>query len=157
MTVPLKFIRTKRVLGGGKLLIGNCFFKAKIQVACGPRVGWGAKRTRPAPSRPTRSGQPGRSPARRIQNPLQISIRHRREVGSRNRRLERRPRQPGWAALAAGKKHSTYSRFVSSCRCRGAATLYGETGPPPPSFCGPITAAITNNIHALTAHRTPFP
>ena len=23
-------------------LIGNCFFKAKIQVACGPRVGWGA-------------------------------------------------------------------------------------------------------------------
>ena len=24
------------------LLIGNCFFKAKIQVACGPRVGWGA-------------------------------------------------------------------------------------------------------------------
>ena len=23
-------------------MIGNCFFKAKIQVACGPRVGWGA-------------------------------------------------------------------------------------------------------------------
>ena len=26
-------------------LIGNCFFKAKNQVACGPRVGWVAKQT----------------------------------------------------------------------------------------------------------------
>ena len=23
------------------LLVGNCFFKAKLQAACGPRVGWG--------------------------------------------------------------------------------------------------------------------